>query len=141
MPSGKIATVTPASIALHLSEKPMKKGHGNVKRVTSDANPEEIVQEFIRNFSSYRLLEALVDYSGDPIDVEWIISRLLDIFDHPETKASERISILDRFQEYLVLGAIQDPKLAERIQRTGVKLSKPGAKSQTNPFALKIAGG
>lgn len=126
--------ITPEAIALYQAEHPIKR-HKNKKRATPTSSPEDIAEDFMLNYSSARLLEVLVDSRGKKIDIGWIIRRYLDILGREDIKPAEETAILDRLQSFLVLGAIQDPKLAERIERkTGLRGKGPVAKEHSDPF-------
>lgn len=133
--------ITPEQIALYLADHPVKRRKG--KKVKPESPPEEIAEEFLVNYTSARLLEVLVDSSGNKIDIGWIVRRYIDILDREDTKPAEETAILDRLQSFLVLGAIQDPKLADRVQRkTGISPKGPVAKEHSDPFkGLKIKTG
>lgn len=134
--------ITPEQIALFLAQRPVKRRKGK-KPPKPESPPEEIAEDFMLNYSSSRLLEVLVDSKGKKIDIGWIIRRYLDILDREETKPAEETAVLDRLQRFLVIGAIQDPKLAERVERkTGLPPKGPGAKEHSDPFrGLKIKTG
>lgn len=136
--------ITPEQIALFLAKQPIKR-RKNKKPPKPESPPDEIAEDFMLNYSSARLLEVLVDGRGKKIDIGWIVKRYIDILDREDTKPAEETAILDRLQSLLVIGAIQDPKLAEEVQRkTGISAKGPIAKDleEDGPFkSLKIKTG
>ena len=133
-PTVKLSPITPESIALFLARNPIKR-HKSRKPAKSSSPPEEIAEDFMLNWSSARLLDVLKDARGRKIDIKWIVERYLDILDREDIKPAEETAIVDRLQSFLVIGAIQDPKLAEHLQRKlGVSPKGPGAKEHSDPF-------
>jgi len=111
----KIATVSDRDVALWLAKNRLKRKRGNAAKVTRKSPDEDLSEAFLRNFTPERLFAALFD-RGTPITIEWYVKRMLGILDDPEAKSSDRITVLDKLKELLLLGAIQDSSLASAIQ-------------------------
>ena len=127
----KIATISDRDVALYLAKQPRKRKRGNAARVTRKSSDEDLSDEFLRNFTPERLFAALFD-KKTPITIEWYVKRMLRILDAPDTKSSDRISVLDKLKELLLLGAIQDSALASSI----TSRSSGGSKTNiSDPFA------
>lgn len=127
--------VSQDDIALFLAKNHRVRGRP-VKKSTSY---EKHARRFVTEFSAASLFEALKDRKT-PITLSWIVKKLLEILRDPGTKPIDRIAVLDRLKDLLVLGAIQDPELAEQVQ--GVT-GKSEEKSSFDPFKggkLKIRG-
>ena len=67
-------------------------------------------------FSAEALKKALWDRGSRKavaIDTGWIVRKLLDLFRSPAASTGDKIKVLERFQELILLGAIQNPELIE----------------------------
>jgi len=92
----------------------------------------------LHEFSSASLRRALKD-GGKHIDMAWIVRKLLETLNIAE-KASERVLVLDRIKDLMLLGAIQDPEIIQALRDKGIKVQV------SDPFAgerpkLKLTGG
>lgn len=100
--------------------------------------------DFVAEFTATNLLSILKDKRKSQVDLGWIVKKLLTLLDSEEAKVSEKIQILDRLKELIVLGAIQDKELAERIS-TGVSAASGLSDQDRDPFhngkLLKIKRG
>lgn len=139
----KPVLITERDVAVFLANKPRtRRKKAQSARPTAQSPHKEITDEFLRNFSAKKLLEVLVDSKKKPIDVEWIIGKLLKLYDSAQ-KTADKIKILEKFQEFMLLGAIQSPELLESMTR---KLAD-APKQMKDPFmghktnTLKIAKG
>lgn len=112
------ANVTEKDLALYLADP------GPGPPTATAAN------EFLHAFSAKKLKTALKTEGGVPITMKWYISELLTLLRDDDTKTVDRINILDRFRALLVLGAMQDPELARKLERTQVDKPKP----MSDPF-------
>lgn len=113
------ANVTEKDLALYLADR------GPGPPTATEAN------EFLTAYSTKKLKKALKTPEGVPITLAWYVEQLLELKDEPDTKAVDRINILDRLRALLVLGAIQDPELARRLQSSSAG-EKP--KPMSDPF-------
>jgi hypothetical protein len=111
----KIATISDRDVALWLAKNRRKRRRGNAAKVTKKASDNDLADEFLRNFTPERLFAALVD-GRTPITIEWYVKRMLNILYAEETKSSDRITVLEKLKELLLLGAIQDSSLASAVQ-------------------------
>ena len=137
----KVVTVSEVDVALFVARKVQESEGKRRKRYRSDrkvkpADPPDVISEwFLQNFSSQNLLQALQTKAGKPITLAWIVQRMLDILDDEESKAAERMAVLDRLRDLLLLGSIQDPELSEEVQcRIAGGKPSPG-KAQYDPFS------
>lgn len=63
------------------------------------------------------------------------MKKMISLLDSPDAKVAERLVILDRLRELLLLGGLQNPEFVEEIVRrtaTGFELKKTEDK---DPFA------
>lgn len=51
------------------------------------------------------------------VDLCWIVKRLLKLLDAPDAKVAEKVSILDRLRDLILLVALQDEDLAKEMSR------------------------
>lgn len=88
------------------------------------------------------LLRALQD-RGKPINIEWYVKKLLGLLSEENARVGEKVQVLDRLKELLVLGAIQDPALSEYVTKRVEVGASASVQEQHDPFLggrkLKIA--
>lgn len=139
-PRPKIATVTESDVALFLAKrKGVKKRFRKDKKVRSTDSADQISEFFLSNFSASNLLSVLKIKRGrveEPITLEWIVREMLKLLDDPLGKVSEKMMILDRLRELLLLGCLQNRDLIDEV----IKKTTPGSKSEEeipDPF-LKL---
>jgi hypothetical protein len=134
----KIATVTESDVAIFLARREPKKKKRKDHKVRSKDSVEDISEFFLENFSAANLLNILKVKNGrkeDPITMEWIVQQMLGLLNSPDAKVSERLTILDRLRDLLLLGGLQNPDLiAEVVKKTtsGFELTPP--KKNKDPF-------
>jgi len=126
----KMPVVTPQDVAVHVSRR-------NRRRVGKKLPPEE---EMLLSFSAEKLFSALKD-KGKRIDMSWYVRKLLSLLSDEYAKVSDKVVILDKIRDLLVLGSVQDKGLIEEM--TG-KVESPKEMSG-DPFSgvrkVKLVGG
>jgi len=130
-----IVTITEADAALFLARKGSERKCPRSDRVPRPTDAKATVADwFLQNFSLRSLLRSLRTKKGKPITLEWIVKRMLDLLDSEDARVAERMMILDRLKDLLLLGAVQDPELSEEVYRRilGGRPSTPG--EQSDPF-------
>lgn len=130
----KPVAITEQDAALWLARHPRKKRDSRIK-VRSRVSSEEILaDDFLRNFSVRALHIALQD-NGKPLDISWYVKNLLVILRSAELQ-KDRLAVLDRIKDLILLGAIQDPALSEEMMSR-----LPGtSKSPVNPIEDPFVG-
>lgn len=130
----KVKVISDAEVALFLGRKPRKgrKKYGK----------EESAQFLLEQFTAENIVSALKDKRGKKIDLVWIVRKLLDIYASEDTKSSDRLGVLDRLKELILLGAIQDKELVVEVNSV-VKGDERGGETTDDPFTtgkLKVVG-
>lgn len=123
----KIPALTEKDLAIWLANRKRKK--------VVKTDPPAV--QMLHSFSAEKIFAALVD-GKSPITLSWYVKRLMALLDDGDAKVSDRLSILDRLRDLLLVGAIQDPELARALSRrvstgvpstgTVVKMSDPFTK-------------
>lgn len=137
----KIVAVTAQDVAAFLAKKPRKRRNA-LRKVKHTEKLENITDDFVRNFSARELFAALKDKRGRSINIRWYVEKLLEAL-KGAGKASEKVLILDRFKELMLIGAIQDRDLAEHLTKTIPELADTKPAEQFDPFLrgrLKTVG-
>jgi hypothetical protein len=129
-----VAVITARDIAAYLAKSPRKKQHKS-KKIDS---PEKAADTYVRDFSALNIHDVMRDKKGVKINIEWIIKELVKIYATTEKDAT-KVQILDRLQDFIVLGAIQDAEMIKAV-RTAAGQVQSGKKKTEDPF-LKIAKG
>ena len=69
---------------------------------------------------------------------------MLALLESPDAKVSERLMILDRFRDLILLGGLQNPQLIDEIVRKTAPGFKLEQKEDKDPFSgkkpLKVVG-
>lgn len=121
---------------------------GPEEKPGKDASARDYARSFLSQLSVSRLYEVLKDPRKKVrITVEWVVDRLLDIFYDSQTTNSERLQVIDRFEDYIRLGAMQDPGFLKsvRVDLEGGKEPKmifraPEAPRRKDPYERKETG-
>ena len=124
--------ITQEDVALFLARRKRKRGKPVVKGTPRD---------FVAEFSASNLRDVLKDREKKPITLGWVIKKMLRLLDDENAKVSDKVVILDRLKDHLLLGAIQDPELAEAVTK---RVSGENTKKRYDPFKagkLKVVGG
>lgn len=105
---------------------------------TSKKKTKASTEVFLKQFSSGSLGAILKD-KARKIDLAWYVKELLRLLRDPECPHATQLVILDRLQDMIVLGAVQDPTLLKELKGD----IKNAAKRIPDPFAgdtpLKMA--
>jgi len=130
----KPVVITEQDAALWLARHPRKKRNGRVKVRSGVSSEEVLADDFLRNFS-VRSLHTALQENGKPLDIVWYVKKLLEILRGADLQ-KDRLAVLDRIKELILLGAIQDPALSEDLMSR-----LPGAtKSPVNPIDDPFVG-
>ncbi len=120
----KSAPITEQTVATWMASR-----YGKVRKTGPSAS-------LAHGFSADALKKALWDRRSQKavaIDTGWIVRKLLEIFQSPQSTSGDRIKVLERLQELILLGAIQNVELIEWIGK-GPK-TKAGI---PDPFSGKL---
>lgn len=80
-------------------------------------------QEFLESHTVSALTKALID-GKRRIDLTYCVKAYVRLFHDERAKITDQLTILKEFRELILLGAIQDPALAEHITRTVAQTEK-----------------
>jgi hypothetical protein len=125
----KIAIIGPQDIAKWVTNR--KRG----KKVKKPSTSAEASEHLIEQFRSEKILAALKDAKGKPVDIDWLVKRWVEEAEEAES-SKDRREALEKLEQFIVLGAIQDKDLAESIG----KIVKEGKEPITDPFVPKVVG-
>lgn len=121
----KSAPITEQTVATWMASR-----QGKVRKTGPSAS-------LAHSFSAEALKKALWDRGSRKvaIDTGWIVRKLLDLFHSSTASAGDKIKVLERLQDLILLGAIQNTELIEWVGK-GPK-TKAGI---SDPFSgLKVA--
>jgi hypothetical protein len=94
-----------------------------------------LAQEFLESHSVRSISKALRD-GRTKIDLTYCVKAYVKLFHDERARISDQLAIIDRFRELIVLGAIQDPNLAEYLTRAVARLDQKEEK-MSDPFLIK----
>jgi hypothetical protein len=86
---------------------------------------EDYAERLLYQFSAKSIYDKLLSES---VSISWIIRELVRLYNEECDRVSDKITLLDRLKEYVLLGAIQDPKFIESLDastKDGTTLSDP----------------
>lgn len=129
--------VTIQDVSLFLAKNKRKRRGSKPKRVTVRSSDEALAEEMLSNFTLERLYGAL---SKHKVTIDWFVSQLMELYHAETTRTSEALMILDRLQELLLMGAIQDTSLAKDLDKRLSLSPKKGsdvAPRRSDPFTGK----
>ncbi len=93
-------------------------------------------QEFLEGHSVREIFKALKD-GRTKIDLMWCIQAYLELYYDERARISDQLTIIDKFRELILLGAIQDPALAEFVTRSIAKAEQSKQEPLSDPFAQR----
>lgn len=100
---------------------------------TSSKPPVDAPRALLENFRAYEIVDALMD-GKRRINLGWYVEHLLKIFHSKTSKQTDRLMVLDRLKELMVLGALQQKDMATFVRTKGA-----GAKEKlVDPFAPRV---
>lgn len=125
----KAKAVTAEDIALHLSGVTRRK----MTNINQNSKPHLHAHEMLDNFGVSKIWQAL---AKKKVDITWYINKLISMAENAERDA-DALNALEKIKEMMIIGAIQDPELAEWIQaRSTGKPPKSG--EDFDPFTVKV---
>ena len=90
-------------------------------------------QEFLESHTISALAKALKD-GKQRVDLTWCIQAYLELFYDERAKISDQLTIIKEFRELILLGAIQDPALAEFVTRAVAQTEQKKETAMKDPF-------